>query len=179
MDQNRWLSKRQIRAIFGVSRALLDDDIRHRLPDGSEKQEKGKELLIDGKAVFELRLRQALDQYARGAGATEASLREQKLGKEIERLEGQIQLLHRDIQERDRERVPTRELKVLFGTLGQITRSTCLQAEKQFGVEGRELFEEMWRAFERNFRRLTGELDDGVALCKRHGRTWKPIEMTT
>lgn len=168
-------SKATIASVLGIAVQTLDKTWRPKLAAGCEIRDKQGRILLHGPSVV-----RAMLKHAAGSGHTasdERELRETKLKREIEQLEARIGLLQRDIAERDKENVPVRELKVLFGTLGQVTRSTCLQAEKQFGIEGRELFEEMWRAFERNFRRLTGELDDGVALCKLKGRSWRPIDL--
>jgi len=123
-----------------------------------------KEGLYDGAALIQwLRERDGVDA---GEGVTvKAQIEAVKLEKE----KGELELLRRDLAERDRDFIPAHEINTIYWGLRTLSLDASKRAEKAWGADGKDFYAELWRSFARHFANLVdGEKE--YILCTRSRR---------
>lgn len=153
-SERGWFSRAEVAAFLGVSVALVDRDVRPRLPAGAERRS-GQRVELLGPAVVAARLEQRLARSERrdDPAAGDPLLREPGDGcphlAEYRRWRARAAEL--DVREREGQLLPRQAANESLGRLAARIRGCLRQMERDHGPAPVELIEEVladWVAFE-------------------------------
>jgi hypothetical protein len=136
------------------------------LPKSAEKRD-GRIVMLHAATIHRFIVDR---ETSKGGAATSddsesGELRKAKLKAEIRKLEEQILGMKHARQELEKTFVPLHEIKEACAIFSHIMRDCGRQAEKAFGLDGRELIDSVLDAMLLNYKRFTGQEKEKAVLC--------------